>query len=306
MRKWIPLFVLMLAATFAVAQNYSLQVGNVTWVGSPGGYNCFNNTAYPNTVNFTITKLSNGNRSYAVTASHSSNTGTYTRQLAGGANRLNYQLYTSSAMAYVLEAPPTANPDQVISGRSNVRPGTSIPLSLTFYVPPAQLVPPGTYTDQITMGIYNRYNDHGAPQDTATILVSTLVASCATLCLVPSGSSFDSASISQTLDFGTLSQGQRLGCDLLVRKNTACTVSFDSANHGVLKATPPNGDQIPYTCTVSGTPLNLTTTANLPLPPGVSTSQDGTRLPIAVTIGNLGYPAAGNYSDIITVTVTVQ
>jgi len=131
------------------------------------------------------------------------------------------------------------------------------------------------------------------------------VASCAAMCLVPTGSSFSSSSTSQTLNFGNLAQGQVLSCDLLVRKNTSCTLSFNSANQGVLKMSPPTSDQIPYTCTVNGTALNLSTTATMNLPSGVSTG-DGTRLPIAITIGNLGYPAAGNYSDAVTITVTVQ
>jgi len=307
MRKWISLLGLLLTGAVADGQNYSLQIGNVTWSGSPGGYNCFNNTAYPNTVNFTITKLVTGTKSYAVTAGPSGNSGNYTRRLASGANTLNYQIYTSSAMSYVLEAPPTANSHQVISGSSNAGRRTVIPLSLTFYIPPSQLVPPGTYSDLITMSIFNSYNDNGAPQATATIQFSAIVAPTAILCLVPTGSSFNSSSTSQTLNFGTLAQGQILGCDLLVLKNTSCTVSFNSANLGVLKTTPvATSDQIPYTCTVNGTVLNLATTASLTLPSGVSTSQDGTRLPVTITIGNLGYPAAGNYSDIITVTVTVQ
>lgn len=305
MRKWISLLGLLLAGAAANGQNYSLQIGNVIWVGSPGGYNCFNNTAYPNTVNFTITKLVSGTQSYAVTAGPSGATGTYTRRLASGANRLNYQLYTSSAMSYALEAPPQANANQVISGSSNARQGTVIPLSLTFYVPPSQVAPPGNYSDQITMSVYRTYNDNGSPQATATILYSVTVASSAAMCLVPTGSAFNSSSISETLNFGNLAQGQVLSCDLLVRKNTSCTLSFNSANQGVLKMSPPTSDQIPYTCAVNGTALNLSSTATMNLPSGVSTG-DGTRLPIAITIGNLGYPAAGNYSDAITVTVTVQ
>jgi spore coat protein U-like protein len=308
MNKFVFIFCLLLTGAASVfAANYSLQVGNVTWIGSVAGYNCFNNTAYPNTVNFTITKLANGNKSYAVTAGPSGNTGTYTRRLASGGNTLNYQLYTSSAMSFVLEAPPTANSSQVISGNSVAQSGTVIPLSFTFYIPPNQLVAPGNYSDQITMSIFNSYNDNGSPQDTATVLITAVVASTASLCLVPTGSSFNNSSANQTLDFGTLAQGQVKSCDLLVLKNTSCTVNFSSANLGVLKSTPvATSDQIPYSCTVNGSVLNLAQIASLSLPSGVSATSDGTRLPITITIGNLGNPAAGIYSDSITITVTVQ
>src|ERR1019366_10636086 len=98
---------LLLVAIFCsnAAQNFTLQIGNITWVGGPGGYNPFSATAYPNTVNFTITKNANGNKSYSVMAGTSATSGSYTRQMASGANRLNYQLYTTSAMTYVLQAP---------------------------------------------------------------------------------------------------------------------------------------------------------------------------------------------------------
>ena len=309
MRKLIPFLCLLLAGGRALlaAGNYSLQIGDITWIGSPGGYNCFSSIAYPNTVNFTITKEKGGNRPYAVTAGPSGNTGTYTRQLSLGASRLNYQLYTSSSMAFVLEAPPTANANQVISGSSNAKKGTIIPLAFTFYIPPNQLVPPGVYSDGVSVSVYRNYSDRNSPQDTQNVTISAFVAPVAILSLVPSGSGFNSSSTSQTMDFGTLAQGKVKTCDLLVRKNTACTVTFSSNYHGVLKTTPASaGDQVPYTCEVNGTLLNLAQTASISLPPGVSTSQDGTRLPVKITIGDLGNAAAGDYRDDITITVTVQ
>src|SRR5512140_2656830 len=118
MRKSIIFLGLLLSGALTVfaAADYSLQIGNVTWIGGASGYNSFSATAYPNTVNFTITKLASGNKSYAVTAGPAANSGTYNRRLASGANTLNYQFYTSSALANVLEAPPTANASQVLSG----------------------------------------------------------------------------------------------------------------------------------------------------------------------------------------------
>lgn len=286
----------------AVAQ-YSLQIGNVVWAGSPGGYNCFSSTEHPNTVNFTITKTQVGNRTYAVTAGPSTTTGNYSRQLRSGANRLNYQLYTTSARSFVLKAPTSATASEVISGSSNARRGTVIPLSFTFYIPPSQLVLPGTYTDQIRISIYRRYNDTSAPMATRTITLTAVVIPAAILSLVPSGSGF-SGSTSQNLNFGTLTLGESLGCDLLIRKNTSCNVSFSSLNSGVMKFIPtPTADAVTYSCTVNGSLLNLATPAQMNLPPGVSPSQDGNRLPINITIGDPANAAAGDYQDQITITV---
>jgi len=293
---------LLLGAIFCSnAQNYTLQVANITWVGGPGGYSPFSATAYPNTVNFTITKNANGSRSYSVMAGTSATSGSYTRQMASGVNRLNYQLYTTSAMTYVLQAPNVATANNDINGTSNAARGTVIPLSFLFYIPPGQVVAAGTYSDTVVVGIYNAYNS-ASPMTSKSITITTVVAASADLSIVPTGSAF-SASTSQTLPFGTLASGQVLGCDLLVKKNTSATVTFNSANHGVMKAIPtPDTDQIPYTFVANGVTLNLASAANLTLPTGVDAT--GMRLPISVTIGSLSGVGAGNYQDQVTITVT--
>jgi hypothetical protein len=293
---------LLLGATFCSnAQDYTLQIANITWIGGPGGYNPFSATAYPNTVNFTITKNASGNKSYSVMAGTSATSGNYNRQMASGANRLNYQLYTTSAMTYVLQAPTMATPNNAINGNAVGNSGAVIPLNFTFYVPPGQVVAAGTYTDTVIIGIYSAYNDT-SPMVTTSINITTVVAASADLSIVPTGSAF-SSSTSQTLAFGTLASGQVLGCDLLVKKNTSATVTFSSANLGVMKAIPtPDTDQIPYTFVANGTTLNLASSANLTLPTGVDAA--GMRLPISVTIGNLSGVGAGNYQDQVTITVT--
>ena len=303
MRHFIfSLFLLSIVSDAADAQ-YSLQIGNVNWTGSPGGYNCFSSTEYPNTVNFTITKTENGKRAYAVTAGPSANTGNYTRQLASGPNRLDYQLYTTSARNFVLKAPTVATAGEVISGSSNAKSGTVFPLSFTLYIPPSQLVLPGTYTDQVSIRIYQSYNDTGVLMDSRTITITAVVIPGAALSLVPTGSGF-SASTSQNLNFGNLALGQNQGCDLLVRKNTGCNITFSSLNGGVMKIIPtPTADQVPYACTVNGSLLNLATTAQMNLPSGVSPSQDGNRLPINITIGDPADASAGDYQDQIIITV---
>ena len=49
-------------------------------------------------------------------------------------------------------------------------------------------------------------------------------------------------STGQTLAFGPLATGRSLGCDLLVKQNTSATVTFSSANDGVMKAIPTPDD----------------------------------------------------------------
>ncbi len=303
MRTFILSLFLLGAPCVQGAAVYTLQIGNVSWTGGPGGYDCFSETAYPNTVNFSITKNSPGNRAFAVTAGPSAATGDFNRQLVSGAGRLNYQLYTSSDLSYALKAPPVAIPSEVITGRPDHPQQTIVPLSFTLYIPPHQLVLAGTYSDQVTVSVYKSIDDLTTLYDTRTITISAVVSPGAALAVVPSGSAFTS-STSQHLNFGRLATGQSLGCDLLVRKNTGCNITFSSRNGGVMRLIPtPTADQVPYSCTVNGNLLNLVNPALINLPGGLSPSQDGNRLPVSITVGDLGDAAAGDYQDEIMITV---
>jgi spore coat protein U-like protein len=298
---------LLLGALNSMAANYSLQISDVTWMGSPGGYDCFTGAAYPNTVNFTITKTANGRKDYALTAGTSANTGSYTRQLSSGGSRLNYQLFTTSGMNYNLKAPPSAQANEVLSGSVPGPGGQVIPLSFVFFIPPGQVVPPGTYTDQVTISIYDAYDSVGSPQATRTITISAVVVAGAAMSIVPTGGPFNSSRPQYTLNFGTLSTGQQQSCDVLIKQNNNCTLYYSSANRGVLQQVPvPTTDQIPYSCMVAGAMLDLSQAGSLSLPPGISPGSDGARYPVNITIGNVGNASAGTYEDQITITVQAQ
>jgi hypothetical protein len=298
---------LCLAAMGCAGADYSLQISDVTWIGSPGGYDCFSSAAYPNTVDFTITKNATGRKSYAVTAGPSMNTGSYTRRLRSGSMSLDYQIYTTSTMNYIMKAPLAAQPNEVLSGSVPGKGGQVVPLSFVFFIPPGQVVAPGNYTDQVTFSIYDAYNSINAPQVTKIVTLRVAVAASAAMSIVPTGGSFNSSRPQYTLNFGALSTGQRQSCDVLIKQNNNCTVFYSSANRGVLKQVPvPSSDQIPYTCSAAGSLIDLSQPGNIGLPGGISPGSDGARYPIEITIGNIDGASAGNYEDQITLTVQAQ
>lgn len=291
----------------AAAASYTIQIGNVSWHGSAGGYSCFSSTAYPNTVDFNITKVGSGRANYAVTAGPSKNTGTYTRELRSGGSSLRYAIYTSSAMTYQMKDPPTANANEVISGSLAGKGGQVVPLNFVFFIPAGQVVPAGTYTDQITFSVYPSYDSSGAPYISTTVTFSVVVAAAAAVSIVPTGSSFDNSAPQLTLDFGALQTGEAKSCDLLIKQNNNCTVYYSSANNGVLKQIPtPTADQIPYQVSASGLNMDLSHPSSFVLPPGVSPQPDGNRYPLTITIGSVDSPTAGTYQDQITVSVVAQ
>lgn len=305
-RLLLTVMLLFAAVLGAAAASYTLQIGNVVWTGGGGGYACFSSTAYPNTVNFTITKTGTGRANYAVTAGPSQNTGTYTRKLKSGGSLLNYELYTTGAMNFQWKAPTTATANEVMSGSLSGQ-SQVVPLSFVFFIPPGQVVPPGTYTDRVTVSVYRAYNSTSSPYDTRTITLTVTVRADAAVSIVPTGSAFNSSSPNLNLDFGTLAPGQTRNCDVLIKKNSDCTVSFSSDNNGVLKAVPtPTADQIPYTASAAGIAVDLAHSGSTVLPGGIPAGPDGNRYPVTVTIGNYGVVAAGTYQDRITLTVVAN
>ncbi|MCX8107712.1 MAG: spore coat U domain-containing protein [Verrucomicrobiae bacterium] len=285
---------------------YSLQVGNVLWTRSPGGYVCFTDSVYPNTVRFTITKLKPGQEDYAVAAGPSGTTGTYNRQLSSGTSRLSYQLYVDASLRNTWKAPPMATASEVISGWAPGNAGQVIPLSFILFVPAGQIVEPGRYTDHVTISVYQAYNDPAPPVDTRTITITVVVLPGSALSIVPTGGTF-SPNTRHRLDLGTLSTGKSLGCDVLVRKNTSCDVMFTSVNRGVLRMADGSGDDfVPYTFVVNGNKIGLATPARITLSGGVTQSPDGVRVPVQVTVGDIENPAAGNYHDEVVVTLVVN
>ena len=288
------------------APTFTIQVSNVTWPGQTGsGYYVFDAAAYPYAANFTITKSKNGIHQYFVTFSRNSS-GNYNRVLKNGSNQLSYQLYKEAALTTVLEALPDATSSQVISGSTPAANPSVVALTFYVHIPPGQVLAPGTYTDTVTLSVYDGSFPGGTLENSATITISAQVRAVADLALVASGAAF-TASTSRALNFGALSSGQNLGCDLRVRSNIGYNIALASQNLGVLKASSPITFTIPYAMTIRGQALDLTQTqATFPSTPPSITDNNGQAYPIAVTIGNFTNPPAGTYSDVVTVTVTTN
>jgi len=302
----LALLSLLAPSTSYAGANYALTVNNVIWPGQTGsGYSVFDTAAYPYTANFSITKLTPGNRNYFITFSRNSS-GNYNRVLRNGSAQLSYQLYKDASLSTVLKDRPEATSSEVISGVTPSTTPVTIPLSFIVYISPGQVLAPAIYTDTVTLSVYDGSYTTGQPDATATISISAQVRAAADLALVASGAAF-SASTARTLNFGNLAPGQNLGCDLRVRSNIGYTIGLASQNLGVLRASSPVVFTIPYAMTLRGQAQNLAQ----PLvtfgstPPSI-TDNNGQAYAIGVTIGSFSEPPAGTYSDVVTVTLTTN
>jgi len=288
------------------AATFTIQASNVTWPGQTGsGYYVFDATAYPYTANFSITRFTSGNRNYFVTFSRNSS-GNYNRVLKNGSTQISYQIYKDASLATVLKDRPEATSSEVISGTAPNTTPVTIPLTFIVYIPPGQVVGPGTYTDTVTLSVYNGSFTSGQADATVTITISAQIRAVADLALVASGASF-AASTSRTLDFGNLAPGQNLGCDLRIRSNIGYTIALASQNRGVLKAPTPITFTIPYAMILRGQTLDLTPAqATFPATSPFITDNNGQTYGVGVTIGTFTDPPAGTYTDVVTVTLTTN
>ena len=283
-----------------------LQVPSVDWLGRNGaGYDVFDEVPFSQTVNFTVTKRGN-DCPYFVTFSKNT-PGNDARTMASGGDTLKYQIYDTTSLRNVLKDLPSAAPNEVLTG--DFSPSDKLDqLSFVIAIPPLQIRSPGRYTDSVRVSLYQGTRSEPTLVQSVVIQISARVAATTRLTLVPSGSAFDPQSVTRSFDFGVLAQDQKLGCDLRVRSNSRYTVSFHSDSAGVLKhALMAAPDTVPYTFSADGTVLLLRTGADPTLgASGANLSANGDVHPLAVTIGALGNAAAGNYRDVITITVTAD
>jgi hypothetical protein len=104
------------------------------------------------------------------------------------------------------------------------------------------------------------------------------------------------------IDLGELATGAtNLPVELYVLSTRAYSVSVQSEHNGRLKWV--QGDwYIPYSLTLGGKSINLATGGQLKSDPSLSLHNDS--YPLGVVVGNVSNSRAGNYADVLTLTVS--
>lgn len=223
---------------------------------------------------------------------------------AGGATVPYQVLSTSSAsITQIAASPPSSMPSSGVNAATlTVAAGTTVTANATISVAQGQIVGPGAYSDQLTLGVYGTNSSGNYPYVLQTPLnVSITVNSQMTISVAGGGQS-------TTLDFGTLTPGAYRSVNLLAWSNQAFHVDLTSDNNGVMKRIDGNGQtlgsgQVPYTVTV-----NNAQTTDLSQKRSVSISNTatpfgGSTIPFQATIGPFNIQPAGNYRDVITISI---
>ncbi len=304
---------LWVCAVYPVCNLAITHDGTMHWSPSgDGNYRVFNDIEEEQKIdgingNFHITYDSGDDCKYFVTFSRGG-ASDYSRLLSNGGNQLSYQLYTAANLSNILMEVPDASSANILSGVIlDEGPPREIAQSYHWVIPPQQIVPPGVYTDNINLIVYegrlNNYTESGIQ----TVTFSATVPRATQVSLGDSGGAFDDSSVKRIVNFGELSQGDTRTFDLRVRSNAGYRLKLESANSGYLiheraqnRNPMPEAYKVPYSVKSNNGNIHLSSGGFQTV--GIETeitSDQGNLYTLELEIGDVSKKFEGPYSDII-------
>ena len=221
--------------------------------------------------------------------------------------KISYNLYARSSARDLLKDLPEASNGNVLSGSflSN-RPNQIMSRSFWIQIPEnLQLPRAGVYRDRIRLNLYEHHLNADRQGSYIDLPLEFIVAQHISLSLLDEGRSFDANDTTHTMNFGTLTQGRTQRMEIRVRANLGHRLYLSSMNNGQLKHVNAN-DKVGYELTVSGRRVSLSTSAQRPALAGESmtvSDEAGELYKVGVQIGSVAGKRAGEYRDVITVSV---
>lgn len=250
--------------------------------------------------------VTGGIRDYGVGISAGGSANADARELSGASGTtVSYQIFDSVASGQVvkdLDAAPDGS--GLLTGRTFFN---DSPQTFEVIVYQEQLVPPGVYSDLVTLTVYDSSDGTPTTADQAPLPISVTVPPFVSVAVVNTGGVFDPASDNILLDFGALAAGVERSLDLLVLANVGFVVTVDSTNQGTMTLTPTSdGSVVPYTLSVDGVPQDLSSGSAQVISGTGPTSPAGDRYDFTFEIGDPTGATSGIYEDNLTITVTAQ
>ena len=222
---------------------------------------------------------------------------------AGDGSALNYQVLGASGPATQGTAPP---PTTLPGGSAAI--GVTIAAKQTYTmhamisVGDGQVAGPGTYTDQLTLGMYHRARE-GTYRKAAEAPLIVMIGVNSQMTLTVAGGGRRT-----TVNFGDFVEGATRSVQLLAYSNQGFHLVVSSDNAGVMKPIDPVAMaegrwRVPYTIAVNrAAPVDLSLQRTISLGQG-ATTKSGVAIPIDVQIGSIKGQRAGIYRDVITVAI---
>ncbi len=263
-------------------------------------------------MNFRIKRQGGASCDYFLTVSYGSATSFSTRSMFQGSFQVPMNVYVNAGLTQVIrDVPEATNDTQVITGSFEQGHGSHTTNDHTYYAALGTIDYNrfGNYSDTFVMKLYEgTVGNSPVLRDTANVTFTYTMARKIDLSIVSSGSGFNPNSTAQNLNFGALTAGNAKSCDLILKFNAGYSIRLASQNNGKLKHASLS-DTVPYTMRVNSVPVSLLGSSTTPVEvtngTGVS-PPNGLTFPLSATIGSIGAARAGNYSDVITITVATS
>ena len=235
---------------------------------------------------------------------------TYQRKISSGSDDLNYNLARNASHNTTLkDVNDWLNDNEIIQGRFKNNAG---PLSFNekffgkLFLPNNPTA--GFYSDTVNVKIYELVGQDYVLRQSKPLTLFYNVPEVIALSITPRGGAFDPNSTSQVLNFGNLTQGQTKGVDVVIQTCAGYKLNISSLNNGKLKHQQANFFAN-YSLTANSNPINLTNSSMGPVTISTASGShpsDGFRFELDFQINDISNLPAGNYQDILTVTVTTN
>ena len=308
-RRWPALAALacagaILVASAAAATACSLSIMDVTstsWVGTHGkGYEVFDPQRQSLAVTFRV-QGRDGSCPYFVTVAPAFTSDGTTGELQAGASQLRYELHRDASASRPLKPLNLASPSEVFSAATSGNDTAAFQFAIL--LAPQQVVAPGHYSGDIEITAYEGALGNSILRDRRRVPFQVPVPAVAELSF-SQGGGFDPNYGSYSVNFNELERGKRRMVHLKARSNGGYRVSFQST-HGALRHVDPADDsEIPYTMLVDGAAVALPRDTMTPaILRGETTDAAGQRHAIEFVVGEVGNASAGDYRDVISLTV---
>ncbi|MBF0360884.1 MAG: hypothetical protein HQK49_07725 [Oligoflexia bacterium] len=236
----------------------------------------------------------------------------YNRNLYLGNSKLPMQLYKNNSSNYIIKDIPDIRSDSDCITGTFIKKNKILENILTYKTTlslPANIMLAGTYTESYTVNLYQgTVSSGGLIQSSKTLTYTYNYPTKIDLSLVSSGAPFDLTSTYQNLNFGVLASGQSMSFDIVVLSNAGYNLYLSSTYNGNLKHTNYQS-MVNYSMLINNSTINLAGSSSTPVlaASGVGvTANEGQRIPVRVVMGEVKNQLAGQYSDVIFITIATN
>ncbi len=248
-----------------------------------------------NTCNFMVFIKNNGSEVYT------------TRKLTKGGDSIPIQFYDAGGHApanIIRSGSEATNTSHALLGAITNN-TSSVNVYYYPYIDTSLVRPTGPYIDRYSFQIYSwdgsSFSSRSSVNTNASTNYKYTIENNMSLSLVDRGSLYNAADFNQTINFGSLTNGETMGFDLFLTYSDGYKLYLLSTNSGNLKNTSvASNNLIPYTLKFDNSIVALSNTEQLVRQGTGSSISGGTKILVDATVGTIGSVYSGTYSDTVT------